>query len=89
MWLALAGAAIAIPTIVPASVFGLDAPSGRITVGCVGIGGQGSGNMNGLKGNKASQVVAVTDVDFAQRESTRGKVGLSSESSYVDYRDLL
>jgi len=84
-----AGAMIAFPTIVPSTVFGANAPSERITFGCIGVGGQGSGNMNSFKGNKASEVVAVCDVDFAHRERARQKTGLSSESSYNDFRDLL
>lgn len=86
---AAAGAAFALPVIVPSSVFGANAPSERITFGCIGVGGQGSGNMNGFKGNKVSEVVAVCDVDFSHRERARERVGLSSESSYVDFRELL
>ena len=86
---AVAGAAFALPVIVPSSVFGANAPSERITVGCVGVGGQGRGNMNGFNGNKASEVIAVCDVDFAHRDKARERMGLSSESSYVDFRDLI
>jgi len=84
-----AGAALAWPTIVPSSVFGANAPSNRITVGCIGVGGQGRGNMGSFKGNPGSEVVAVCDVDAAHREKARQSVGLSGESSYTDFRDLL
>ena len=40
-----AGSAVAWPSIIPSSVFGADAPSNRITMGCIGMGGQGTGNM--------------------------------------------
>jgi len=84
-----AGAAMAFPVIVPSSVFGADAPSNRITVGCVGVGGQGSGNMRGFKGNKVSEVIAVCDVDSGHRDRARDSVGLSSEAAYTDYRELI
>ena len=65
------GAAVAWPAIVPSSVFGANAPSNRITIGCIGLGGQGRGNMNNFKGNPGSQVVAVCDVDADHREKAR------------------
>jgi hypothetical protein len=52
----------AMPMIVPASVLGADgraAPGSRITVGCIGMGPQGRGDMGGFLGQKDAQVVAV------------------------------
>lgn len=86
---AVAGAGIAFPAVVPSTVFGGNAPSERITIGCVGVGGQGGGNMGSFHGNKACEVVAVCDVDFAKREKARERVKLSSEASYRDFRDLI
>ncbi|MDD8045352.1 MAG: hypothetical protein PHF14_02695, partial [Verrucomicrobiota bacterium] len=43
-----AGAVVA-PSMIPASALGQDgrpAPSERIVIGCVGVGGMGTGNMN-------------------------------------------
>ena len=85
----VAGAAFALPVIVPASVFGAGAPSNRITIGCIGVGGKGSGNMKGFKGNGGSEVVAVCDVDAAHRESARKSVGLDAKYSYRNFHDLL
>ncbi len=72
----LAVAAMGIPTIVPASVFGKNAPSNRITVGVIGTGRQGFGQnlhgselktigarIPGLLDVAEAQVVAVSDVD--------------------------
>jgi len=39
---AAAAAAVALPTIVPSSVFGAKAPSNRINMGCIGLGGMGA-----------------------------------------------
>ncbi len=88
-FLKAAGVAVALPAIVPSSVFGADAPSNRITVGCIGVGGQGSGNMRNFSRRRESQVVAVCDVDAAHSERAARSVGLDSKSSYRDFRDLL
>lgn len=84
-----AGAALVWPRVVPSSVFGANAPSNRITVGCIGMGSKGRGNMNSFKGNPGSEVVAVCDVDAGHRERVRGSVGLDAKSSYGDFRELL
>ena len=63
------GAALAFPVIVPSSVFGADAPSNRVTFGCIGVGGQGGGNMRGFNGKSDCEVVAVCDVDAGHRET--------------------
>jgi len=86
---AVAGAAFAWPTIVPSSVFGAAAPSNRLTMGCIGLGGQGSGNMKGFNAKKDCAVVAVCDVDADHREKARETAGLDAKSSYNDFRDLL
>jgi len=84
-----AGAAIAWPTLVPSSVFGADAPSNRIAIGCIGTGGQGSGNMRGFHAKSDCEVVAVCDVDAGHRESARERVVLDPKSCYNDFRELL
>jgi len=86
---AVAGAAFAWPTIVSSSVFGAAAPSNRLTMGCIGLGGQGSGNMKGFNGKKDCAVVAVCDVDADHREKAREIVGLDAKSSYNDFRDVI
>ena len=46
----------------PSSVFGSNAPSNRVVMGCVGLGGMGMGNMRGFPNKKDVQIVAVCDV---------------------------
>ena len=61
-----AGAAWALPYIVPSSVLGQGsvAPSNRITIGCIGVGGHGiARNLRGFLAQEDAQVVAVCDVD--------------------------
>ena len=65
-FLKTAAAAIAAPTIIPARALGLGesvAPSERITVGCLGLGGQGMANLHAFLGNRDAQVVALCEVD--------------------------
>jgi len=52
-----------VPTFVPASVFGAEAPSNRVTIGCIGVGRQGTGDMRDFMGQPTAQIIAVCDVD--------------------------
>lgn len=64
-------AAIAAPTIIPAGALGLGesvAPSERITIGVIGLGGQGRANMHAFMRNPDAQVVALCEVDQANLE---------------------
>jgi predicted dehydrogenase len=84
-----AGAVLALPVIVPASVFGEDAPSNRITLGIIGTGEQGILNLRGLIGKQGCQIITVCDVDLNHREEARKRLKLPPESSYVDFREVL
>jgi myo-inositol 2-dehydrogenase/D-chiro-inositol 1-dehydrogenase len=97
---AVAAAGFLVPTIVPASVFGADAPSNRITIGFVGVGRMGSGDMRELLGFKEVQIIAVCDVDSnrvrnAQKtvESHYAKQSAGGTykgcATFGDYRDLV
>ncbi len=86
---AAAGAALVWPTIVPSSVFGADAPSNRITMGCIGTGGQGTSDMKGFKGKSDCEIVAVCDVDADHAKKAAATAGLDAKSCYGDFRELL
>lgn len=90
---AAALAASAFPSIVPSSVFGADAPSNRITVGCIGTGPQGRGDMGGFLGQSDARVVAVCDVKKDQLELARKQVNDCYKNqdcaTYGDFRELL
>lgn len=90
-----AGAA-ALPCILPASALGQDgtpSPGDRITVGCIGVGGMGTGNMEGFLEQPGAQVVAVCDVDAAHRQAAcdavNKKYGNTDCAQYNDFRELL
>src|SRR5712675_2408836 len=85
------GVAVAAPTIIPASVLGrngLVPPSERVTMGFIGVGGQGGGHLlggawtyvtGGYAGRKDVQVLAVCDVRKERRESATKREHLRSE----------
>ncbi len=58
---AVAASVMAAPYVVPSSVFGANAPSNRIVMGCIGLGGMGTNNMMSFLANKDVQMVAVCD----------------------------
>jgi predicted dehydrogenase len=70
---ALSGAALALPTLVPATVFGQNAPSNRIGMGLIGLGLMMGGHHNIMLGREGVQVLAVCDVDRDKRERAKAK----------------
>lgn len=87
------GALTCFPTIIPAAVLGLNAPSKRITLGAIGVGGQGTHNLLGFLGHSEVQVLAVCDVDRTHRNRARQLVNLQYNgndcATYSDFRELL
>lgn len=91
----LAAGAIAIPSIVPASVLGKNAPSNRINIGMIGTGRQAMGvNFRQFSRLANCQVVAINDVDSWRMKNAEKIVNSAygkgnSVKSYGDYRDLI
>ena len=95
-----AAASAAFPAIVPSSVFGANAPSNRITIGCIGVGRIAyTDDIPGLLRFGEVQIVAVSDVDSNRMKSAKelvenhyaAKVGKDSYSGVTmlgDYREL-
>jgi predicted dehydrogenase len=86
----------ALPTIIPASALGKDgavAPSERIVMGAIGIGGRGSGDLGTALNERDVQVVAVCDVNKGNRERAHKWVNQhykgDSCTAYRDFRELL
>ncbi len=65
---AAAAATLGFPYVVPGSVFGANAPSNRITMGCIGLGGMGTNDMRAFLGFDDVQIVAVCDPVTGSRE---------------------
>jgi len=76
---AVLGAAVALPTVVPSTVFGAAAPSRRITMGMIGMGGQMGGHFRAMLGRSDVQVLAVCDVDRTKRENGKAQ----AQSAYA------
>ena len=92
--------AFVVPSVVPASVIGRNAPSNRINIGMIGTGRQAvNANLeNGFLKLQNCRVVAVNDVDswrMALAEKTVNEAYSTEEKShkgvksYADYRDLI
>jgi len=87
---AAAIAALGFPTLIPATAWGAN---DRIGIGCIGVGGMGTGNMRQFMAEKSCRVVAVCDVRRAQVQKARrmvdGQYGDKGCATYGDYRELL
>ena len=89
-------AAATTPSFLPLSALGADgrpAPSNRVTIACVGFGGEGTKNLNAFLGQPDAQVVAVCDVDPNRREFARGRVNGKYQNNdcaiYNDFREII
>src|SRR5437667_6429600 len=95
-FIATTAAAVAAPTIIPASALGKDdqpAPSERIVVGIVGWGMMGPGNTKGLMAEKDCQVVAACDLDKRPLQQAVDSInkhyGNTDCKSYHGYREMM
>ncbi len=95
-----ASALLAIPSIVPSSVFGKNAPSNRINVAAIGTGRISRvHDMPGVWRHDFAQVMAVCDLDSIRAEdgkklvneyyTTRDGIPFDGVKVYTDYRELL
>ncbi len=94
------GIAVGAPYFVPVSLSGKTAPSNRITIGCIGVGRMGFGNLRDILRFDEVQVIAVCDVDAWRLENARTHVekhyaeklkagDYQGCSAYKDFRDLI
>ena len=89
-------AAAALPAVVSSSALGLDgtvAPSNRVTLGCIGMGIQGMGDMRAFRGNPEVHVRAVCDVHETQRLLAKNSVDDGYDNTDCatcrDFRELM
>ncbi len=90
----LAAAAASAPAILPSRLFGQDAPSKKITLGFIGMGGHGVGrNLTSFLNQPDAKVLAVCDVWKNKAESSKRKVDQFTKSNdckaYQDFREVL
>jgi predicted dehydrogenase len=91
-----AGAAIALPALIPGAVLGKDGavpPSEKIVLGGIGIGNRGTYDLSCFLPEPDVQFVAVCDVKAVRREAVKKmadkKYGNSDCATYRDLRELL
>ena len=87
---------VSLPYIIPASALGGNgsfAPSERIVMGCIGLGGNGTWDLKEFLGKSGVQIVAVCDVNTKARNSARDivneKYGNKDCATYGDFRELI
>jgi predicted dehydrogenase len=92
----LAASTIAVPYLVPSSALGKDgstAPSERLTMGAIGIGGQGMHNLRSFLTCDDLRILAVCDVDTKHRANAKNTVdsayGNKDCSAYNDFCEIL
>ena len=92
-FLARSTAALSVPLFVPAEILGRvpgrPAPSERIAMACIGVGGRGGSNLRTFKGKKEVRVVAACDVDSGHLASALRAADLDAKSGYRDFREVL
>ena len=75
--LAVAGTAITAPAYVPGYILGLDgaiAPSEKVVMGGIGIGGRGGEDLRVLLNEKPAKFIAIANVDKNRRQAVKGIV---------------
>lgn len=90
------------PYLIPSSALGRAntvAPGNRITVGCIGVGRMGLGDIDEILKINGFQIIAVCDVDSHRMEyaknlvneyySKKNDVAYKGCAAYADYRDLI
>ena len=84
-----AGAAMVAPWVIPSRAFGAN---DRIVMGCIGMGGQGRGDMRSMMGFSQVQVVALCDVVEEHRNAAKSTVdeyyGNKDCATHTDFREI-
>ena len=83
-------AAAGFPAIIPAAAFGAN---DKIAIGCIGVGGMGTGNMKNFLAADNCRVTAVCDVRRDRRQRAKDlvdtKYGDKGCAMFNDFRELL
>ncbi len=88
------------PLFLRTPLFGVNAPSNRIAMGCIGVGRMGTGDLRDIMGRQGVQVVAVCDVDSKRLANAQNLVekqyaaekaagGYKGCAAYGDFRELI
>lgn len=80
----LAASLLAIPSVVPSSIFGANAPSERINIGCIGVGNMGVSNCKSFLNSEQTQVIAICDVERGCQQDGHKYFGTESVRNMVN-----
>jgi len=90
---AVTAAAMVAPSILPSTAFGQNAPSQRINLGLIGVGGRGSALTGGFIHLPDAQFLAVCDCFRDRRERMRDSMnahyGSEVVTAHADFREVL
>ena len=94
MFVQAASAAVVVPTLIPSRVLGQQAPSKKITLGCIGAGNHGMGvNIRNFLSLDEARVVAVCDVQRSRLEAAKKRIDETYKNTdcktYQDFRQIL
>ena len=83
-----------LPQVLPSRLFGKEAPSKKITMGFIGVGGHGTGiNLRNFLNLPGARVLAVCDVQRSHAARAKAMVdkqyGDASCAQYEDFREIL
>jgi predicted dehydrogenase len=91
-----AAAVVSVPLLLPSRIFGKDgnvAPSNKITLGVIGIGGRGRHDLRRMLRQPDVQLLAVCDVQAQRRKDAQSWVAknfnVNVNDLYRDFRDVL
>lgn len=82
-------AALAFPAILTTPLRGASAPSNRITIASIGLGGMGMYHLRAWCAEPSCVVVALCDCDAAKLPAARAATGLDERACYSDFREVL
>src|SRR5436190_10423632 len=87
-----AAAAASAPLILPGRILGQNGatpPSGKVRLACIGVGGQGTGNLQAFLTDERVQVVAVCDTDANHCARAAGMAKLKDADALKDWREVI
>jgi predicted dehydrogenase len=94
--MAITAGAMSVPLPIASSALGKDsstAPSNTITMGCIGVGGMGTGDMKVFLGLPECRVVAVCDTFEKKRTAAKERVDMQYSdkgcTTYADWREVI
>jgi predicted dehydrogenase len=84
-----ATAAVAFPTVIPATAIGQDAPSTRIQLGVIGTGSKAWGGANNFNSQTPAKIVALADPNRPNMNRYADAFQVPADRCFADFHELL